>query len=123
MTPVSGATEDTPEAYYNKLHASARNSVERTIGVLKARFRCLQVHRVLQYHPDTVAKIVIACCVLHNICNRAGLPSPMLNEAEVQMERSMHMERPFNLHQELEHAIGANCRIRLINTLWQSRMV
>ncbi|RVE53078.1 hypothetical protein evm_002175 [Chilo suppressalis] len=86
MTPILGAEENSPEGHYNKLHATARNTVERTFSVLKGRFRCLLVHRVLHYHPDTVAKIVIACCVLHNICNRAGLSAVQMSQAEIDGE-------------------------------------
>ena len=59
MTPISGAEDNSPEAYYNDRHLTARNSVERTINLLKGRFRGLLVHRVLNYHPDVVTKIVI----------------------------------------------------------------
>lgn len=74
MTPIVDAPEGSPEQYYTKLHCSARNTVERAIGVLKNRWRCLLRHRVLHYHPDVAAKIINACCVLHNMCiNRVGI--------------------------------------------------
>ncbi|KAH9635609.1 hypothetical protein HF086_012278 [Spodoptera exigua] len=41
MTPVTDVTPDTPEAHYTSVHVRTRNNVERTIGLLKARFRCL----------------------------------------------------------------------------------
>ncbi|XP_041972278.1 putative nuclease HARBI1 [Aricia agestis] len=85
MTPCANPEPGSPEEYYNTVHSTARNSVERTIGILKGRFRCLLVHRVLHYDPEMVSKIVIACCVLHNICNRAGLPA---------------FELPYNLQHE-----------------------
>ncbi|CAG5019536.1 unnamed protein product [Parnassius apollo] len=59
MTPILNADVDSPEGYYNKLHCSARNTVERAIGVLKNRWRCLLGHRVLHYHPNTAGKIMI----------------------------------------------------------------
>ncbi|CAK1591807.1 unnamed protein product [Parnassius mnemosyne] len=90
MVPISNAVEGSPEEHYNKLHATARNTVERAIGRLKGRFRCLLVHRVLHYDPEMVAKIVIACCVLHNICNRAGLPAPAIGEYDLQEEIRFH---------------------------------
>lgn len=40
--------------------------MERCIGLLKGRWRCLQ--RGLNYSPKRVSKIVLVCAVLHNIC-------------------------------------------------------
>ncbi|KAH6947847.1 hypothetical protein HPB50_021832 [Hyalomma asiaticum] len=75
LTPVPGnPAPGTPEAEYNKEHASMRNVVERCIGVLKSRFRCLQRYRALLYKPDRAAGIVSACAALHNIALEAGEP-------------------------------------------------
>nr|CAD7266088.1 unnamed protein product [Timema shepardi] len=40
-------TPNTPEANYTEHHCSARSVVESTIGLLKARWRCLLKHRTL----------------------------------------------------------------------------
>ncbi|PKA48339.1 hypothetical protein AXF42_Ash020431 [Apostasia shenzhenica] len=54
-----------PEELYNHRHASLRNVVERTFGILKLRFKLLAK---MQSYPFAIqVKIVIACCVLHNI--------------------------------------------------------
>nr|XP_050038107.2 putative nuclease HARBI1 isoform X2 [Dermacentor andersoni] len=75
LTPVPGHPGiDTPEGRYNQAHASMRNVVERGIGVLKARFRCLQRYRTLLYEPKDAATIVAACAALHNIALKAGEP-------------------------------------------------
>ncbi|KAK3910207.1 Putative nuclease [Frankliniella fusca] len=58
---------------YNEFHRRARSVVERTIGLLKGRFRCLLRHRVLHYEPLKASRVINACCVLHNICTRANL--------------------------------------------------
>lgn len=50
--------------------------MERTIGLLKARWRCLLGHRVLHYDPAMAAKIVNACVCLHNIANERNAPIP-----------------------------------------------
>ncbi|KAL0868265.1 hypothetical protein ABMA27_007796 [Loxostege sticticalis] len=65
LTPVVDASPGTPEGYYTDLHVRARKTIERTIGLLKARFRCLLAHRVLYYKPVTAASIVNACVILH----------------------------------------------------------
>lgn len=67
MTPVDEPNEEA-EQRYNSAHRSTRNVVKRTIGLLKARFRCLLKHRVLHYDPINAAKIIYSCSVLHNIC-------------------------------------------------------
>ena len=38
--------------------------------------RCLLKHRVLHYNPERASKIIVSCCILHNICINANLPVP-----------------------------------------------
>ncbi|KAK0147934.1 putative nuclease HARBI1 [Merluccius polli] len=48
--------------------------VERAIGQLKSRWRCLdRSGGMLLYHPEKVCRIVQACGVLHNIAHRHGV--------------------------------------------------
>ncbi|XP_068638427.1 uncharacterized protein [Aristolochia californica] len=49
---------------FNRRHSSLRNTIERTFGALKARFKILK--DVPPFDFDLQAKIVIVCCVLHN---------------------------------------------------------
>ena len=39
-------------------------------GRLKARWQCLM--KRLEVKPDNVAMIIMACCVLHNVCEIHG---------------------------------------------------
>lgn len=50
--------------------------MERCIGILKKRFRCLLRYRTLEYTPEKAGQIINACAVLHNMCIRANLPPP-----------------------------------------------
>ncbi|KAK0147941.1 putative nuclease HARBI1 [Merluccius polli] len=60
---------------YNNIHARSRSVVERAIGQLKSRWRCLdRSGGMLLYHPEKVCRIVQACGVLHNIAHRHGVP-------------------------------------------------
>ena len=61
------------EKLFNKKFCSARVTPERAIGILKARSRCLL--KRLDNRIENVSAAVIACCVLHNICqiNRGDL--------------------------------------------------
>ena len=64
LTPIANPVQQ-PERTYNRVHILTRNVVERLNGVLKNRFRCLG-HKLL-YTPEEVSKIILACCVVHNI--------------------------------------------------------
>lgn len=51
---------------YNEKVRSIRQIIERTIGVLKVRFRCILGERQLRYDPTKVSKIIYTCATLHN---------------------------------------------------------
>ncbi|KAH7936517.1 hypothetical protein HPB49_000558 [Dermacentor silvarum] len=66
LTPVPGHPPmQRAEGKYNTAHATLRSVVERCIGLLLSRFRCLQRYRTLIYEPERAANIVAACAVLH----------------------------------------------------------
>ncbi|GFW15556.1 retrovirus-related Pol polyprotein from transposon 297 [Trichonephila clavipes] len=67
LTPF-GNPRSLSEARYNKSHVLTRNMIERKYGILKRRFPCLSIG--LNCHIDRVPAIVVACCVLHNLCIR-----------------------------------------------------
>lgn len=73
MTPFLNAAEDSPQARYNYAHIRARNCVERCIGLLKTRYRCLLRERVARYNPQFVGRLINCCAVLHNLCIMNGL--------------------------------------------------
>nr|XP_050038379.1 putative nuclease HARBI1 [Dermacentor andersoni] len=73
LTPVTDHPPiHTAEGRCNTAHVAVRSVVERYIGLLKSRFRCLQRYRALHYEPDRAANIVAACAVLHNLCLDEG---------------------------------------------------
>lgn len=72
MTPLEQNNLTAGQEHYNAAHKSIRNVVERCIGVIKGRFRCLHKHRALHYKPLVAAKIIYSCAVLHNICVERG---------------------------------------------------
>lgn len=61
---------DVFERRYNRRIRSVRSLVERVIGVLKTRFRCILGERPLRYYPTKVSKIIYACVTLHNFLIR-----------------------------------------------------
>lgn len=68
MTPFRQVIPNTPEWRFNTAHASARNIIERCIGLLKTRFRCLLKERTARYKPHFVSELIKACSILHNMC-------------------------------------------------------
>lgn len=81
FTPIRN-THNEREERYNAAHQKARHPIERCIGVLKSRFRCLCKQRVLMYSPVKSGKIIIACAVLHNIMIEHNYPLPDFLEDE-----------------------------------------
>ncbi|XP_050563595.1 putative nuclease HARBI1, partial [Spodoptera frugiperda] len=76
MTPILDAVEGTPASKYNVVHGKTRVVVENTFGRLKNRRRCLSKDRTLHYTPEKCAKIIMACCVLHNLAINFNVPEP-----------------------------------------------
>lgn len=73
MTPLR-TTSDRAMEKYNIAHKSTRCIVERCIGILKSRFRCLSSHRILNFDPVKSGKVINSCVVLHNILMKANVP-------------------------------------------------
>ncbi|XP_053567635.1 putative nuclease HARBI1 [Bombina bombina] len=70
LTPVN-IPRTRSEMRYNDAHKTTRCVIERTFGMLKSRFRCLdESGGTLQYVPEKVAVVVLVCCMLHNIALR-----------------------------------------------------
>lgn len=84
VTPYSRMrTRDPRQLNFNFLHARARSRVECAFGVLKMRFPRLSNDHALSVSLDFVPSIVLAACILHNICrensdtlNRVAVPAP-----------------------------------------------
>ncbi|XP_062541418.1 uncharacterized protein LOC134209449 [Armigeres subalbatus] len=52
---------------FNNLHSKARTVVECAFGQMKARWRAI-FRKDLELRIDNCVKVIVACCVLHNIC-------------------------------------------------------
>lgn len=75
---MNNQPEGSPGYRYTQAQCSTRNCVERCIGVLKGRWRCLRKDRVLHYCPLKAGYIINACAVLHNIALHRNEPLPQL---------------------------------------------
>lgn len=54
------------EENYNEMFIRVRIIIERCIGILKMRFRCILGERQLRYESRKVSRIFYCCATLHN---------------------------------------------------------
>lgn len=113
ITPIGNLNTD-DEIRFNTVHSAARSIVERAIGVLKGRWRCLCKQRMLHYKPTVCVKIINACVALHNICLafNDGLPQEdIIYEPDVSPPGLQN----YNYAKEQAHAMGHEKRLKIIN--------
>ena len=66
--PYTVAAEGSEEAYFHEIHVKARCIVERTIEILKSRWKILSNERRSRYTPEKMSKFGNVCAALHNVC-------------------------------------------------------
>ncbi|XP_042147487.1 uncharacterized protein LOC121836603 [Ixodes scapularis] len=86
LTPVLGARPDSPEEEYNTRPKSTRNAIERVIGQLKNKFRCLI--RKLEISLDTTKAVIVAACVLFNIAKDHNDEDDFSSDSDTDYESS-----------------------------------
>ncbi|XP_063829874.1 putative nuclease HARBI1 [Ostrinia nubilalis] len=127
MTPIPKMTKKspiTPEKYYSNLHTQTFSAVTETIKQLKSRWKCLQATCNKQIEPPSVTMIVVACCVLHNICNGRGLPVPPMTQTEERLEAMKQKVANGPIpRKQVEHPAGIQARLSLAERLWNERRV
>ncbi|KAF7812058.1 protein ALP1-like [Senna tora] len=64
-----------PQECFNMRHSSARNVIERCFGMLRKRWAILRSPSF--YHVKTHNKIIIACCLLHNLIRQDTTLDPL----------------------------------------------
>uniref|UniRef100_A0A4W5QE63 DDE Tnp4 domain-containing protein n=1 Tax=Hucho hucho TaxID=62062 RepID=A0A4W5QE63_9TELE len=76
IRPILHSKNDAEENY-NHAQMKTRSLVERSIGVLKSRFRGIcHSGGVILYSPEKTCKITTSACILHNICIQNRMPHP-----------------------------------------------
>ncbi|KAL0361906.1 UNVERIFIED_CONTAM: hypothetical protein Sradi_3875100 [Sesamum radiatum] len=63
------------EEFFNMKHASARNIIKRTFGLLKARWAILRSPAF--YSIKVQNRIIMACCLLHNYIRQEMADDPI----------------------------------------------
>ncbi|XP_067135134.1 putative nuclease HARBI1 [Centruroides vittatus] len=79
--PDNGHLTATQVRYNNKL-SSARSVIERSFAHLKGRWR--RLHYLDMSKMESIPSVVMACCVLHNICITRG---DILQEENTELEK------------------------------------
>ncbi|KAL4709478.1 hypothetical protein ACJJTC_012815 [Scirpophaga incertulas] len=126
MTPIPKITKKTPaspEKYYASLHSQAHAAITDVIKQLKSRWKCLETCNK-QFEPGTVAAIIVACCVLHNVCNSRGMPAVPMTQTEERLEamKQKVANGPIPRKQP-EDTQGVQARAALADRLWSERRV
>ena len=81
LTPVLNP-RNASEGRYNSVHKKTRCVIERTYGIWKMRFRCLdKTGGCLMFSAKRSVNIIISTGVLHNLCMRRNIP--LLDENEM----------------------------------------
>ena len=77
---VEGQRPENSKELFNFRHSSLRNVIERSIGLLKKRFAYL---RHQPFHGIEIqAKIVVACCAIHNFLRIVDVEDECLGDEE-----------------------------------------
>lgn len=75
LTPIrEDRVKSKAERKYNVAHKKSRIYIEHLFGVLKSRYPCL--HSGLRTSMSNNLKIIMSCCILHNICILFKEPAP-----------------------------------------------
>ncbi|KAF7126411.1 hypothetical protein RHSIM_Rhsim11G0168600 [Rhododendron simsii] len=113
LNPFTWGRTGTPaQNEFDDALLKGRKVVEEAIGLLKGRWKILQDLNVsLNHAPQTI----VACCVLHNLCQIAREPEPELwkePEESGPVPRVLESEKSF-------HYFGQNVRQALADDLYQ----
>ena len=64
-------TQSKDERIFSYRLSRARRVVENAFGILSNKWRCLLT--CLEQNPETVEKMVLTCCILHNIVRNKNI--------------------------------------------------
>ncbi|KAK3931509.1 Putative nuclease [Frankliniella fusca] len=110
--PFADPAPGTPEANFNRALRIDRSVVERTIGHLRNRFRCVSKHRVLEYAPQKAGQIINCVAVLHYQCVRAHIPLPDEEESSDSEDENDAAEEQQNNPVPRDHLRNEARRVR-----------
>ncbi|KAL2099484.1 hypothetical protein ACEWY4_003878 [Coilia grayii] len=94
------------EVRYNHAHAVTRSVIERTFGILKSRFRCLDDSGgCMLVTPGIACRVTTVCCMLHNMAVNRRLPMPVIpqnpKEDDLAVAKGLPMGRAARIRQQI----------------------
>ena len=83
---------------YNESHKETRSGIERCIGLLKMRWRCLT--KPIMFQPPKASRIIAACAALHNLAirNQLELNEPIDREIMQEFQEADPVAHHGNVH-------------------------
>lgn len=102
LTPFRSPSDNSSESNFNNRFTIARSLIERTFGVMKARFRCLLSARELHYSPEKATQILNVCCALHNICLKYNVEMPVQIQIDADDETTCYDLNQHDIPQNVE---------------------
>lgn len=119
MKKIDGDNLNENQRNFNQRVIGMRQSVERCIGVLKTRFRCIMGERELRYNPTRVGHIIYACAALHNylIANRFDILHDIDHNI---LENLLNHRNENNVQQQIDlnnRQVAIDRREQLVNFL------
>ncbi|XP_049871942.1 putative nuclease HARBI1 [Pectinophora gossypiella] len=125
MTPIPKIPKKSPvspEKYYNSMHSQVHSAATDTLKHLKTRWKCLQATCNKQFDPATVSMMIVACCILHNMCNRRGLTITPMTQTEERLEVMKQKVANGPISKKLNtDENGLRVRAELVQRLWNER--
>jgi len=110
MTPFINPNSPSEERY-NRSHKKSRQIIEKSFGILKNRFRCLDKSAGnLLLAPERACKVITSCFILHNFAKMHKLADPEMDITE-NSESNEH-EYHININASIS---GQNARRNLVN--------
>lgn len=114
MKVFSGQNLDENHINFNRHIRGVRQIVERVIGILKIRFRCILSERSLRYMPTKASRIIYSCAILHNyLIHKKFNILYGINENEIENE----IANPMNINENDSLDWGTERRDELLEFL------
>ncbi|XP_025686021.2 protein ANTAGONIST OF LIKE HETEROCHROMATIN PROTEIN 1-like [Arachis hypogaea] len=104
---------------FNLRHASLRNVIKRSFGVLKKRFAIITSGTEPHYDFETMTEIVLACCILHNFLMGVDPDPHLIAQVNRELQENNPEEDEVVRHeQDEDYRRGAILRDEIAAQMW-----